>query len=51
MEGFNPYNQSADKDKELEGIIRPQALTDFTGQEKIKSQGLHQGCQDEGGIP
>ena len=37
MEGFNPYNQSADKDKELEGIIRPQALTDFTGQEKIIS--------------
>ena len=37
MEGFNPYKQSADKDKELEGIIRPQALTDFTGQEKIIS--------------
>lgn len=37
MEGFNPYTQNADKDKDLEGIIRPQALTDFTGQEKIIS--------------
>lgn len=37
MEEFNPYNQSLDKDKDLERIIRPQALTEFTGQEKIIS--------------
>lgn len=37
VEEYNPYNQCADKDKELDGIIRPQALTDFTGQEKIVS--------------
>ena len=34
---FNPYAQSADKDKDFEGIIRPQELEDFTGQEKIIS--------------
>ena len=32
---FNPYPQSADKDKDLDGIIRPQELEDFTGQSKI----------------
>lgn len=32
---FNPYTQSADKDKDFDGIIRPQELGDFTGQEKI----------------
>ncbi len=36
-DSFNPYAQSADKDKDLDGIIRPQELTDFTGQEKIIS--------------
>ena len=34
---FNPYTQSTDKDKDFEGIIRPQELEDFTGQEKIIS--------------
>jgi len=34
---FNPYSKSADKDKELDGIIRPRELGDFTGQEKIVS--------------
>ena len=34
---FNPYTQSADKDKDLDGIIRPQELEDFTGQTKIIS--------------
>jgi len=34
---FNPYSQTSDKDKELDGIIRPQELTDFTGQDKIIS--------------
>ena len=34
---FNPYTQSADKDKDLDGIIRPQELEDFTGQSKIIS--------------
>jgi len=36
-EDFNPYAQTADKDKDLDGIIRPQELEDFTGQEKIIS--------------
>lgn len=36
-DSFNPYTQSADKDKDLDGIIRPQELTDFTGQDKIIS--------------
>lgn len=36
-DSFNPYTQNSDKDKDLEGIIRPQELTDFTGQEKIIS--------------
>ena len=34
-ENFNPYAQSSDKDKDFEGIIRPQELEDFTGQAKI----------------
>ena len=34
---FNPYTQSADKDKDLDRIIRPQELEDFTGQTKIIS--------------
>ena len=33
-EAFNPYSPQADKDKDLEGIIRPQELDDFTGQKK-----------------
>ncbi len=32
---FNPYTSNSDKDKDLDGIIRPQELQDFTGQEKI----------------
>ncbi len=36
-DSFNPYTQNSDKDKDLDGIIRPQELTDFTGQEKIIS--------------
>ncbi|MCQ2134632.1 MAG: Holliday junction branch migration DNA helicase RuvB [Bacteroidales bacterium] len=36
-DSFNPYAQGTDKDKDLDGIIRPQELTDFTGQEKIIS--------------
>lgn len=34
-ENFDPRKVSADKDTELEGIIRPQGLEDFTGQDKI----------------
>ena len=36
-EEFNPYSPSAGKDKDLEGIVRPQELSDFTGQNKIIS--------------
>lgn len=32
-DNFNPYKSNSDKDKDLDGIIRPQELTDFTGQE------------------
>ena len=32
---MNPYASAADKDKYLEGIIRPRELEDFTGQPKI----------------
>ena len=32
---FNPHNVNEGKDKELDGIIRPQDLQDFTGQDKI----------------
>lgn len=34
-ENFDPRKISADKDSEMDGIIRPQELEDFTGQEKI----------------
>lgn len=34
-ENFDPRKVSSDKDKELDGIIRPQELEDFTGQDKI----------------
>ena len=37
MADFDPRKSSADKDKDLDGIIRPQELTDFTGQDKIVS--------------
>ena len=36
-DSFNPYETAADKDKDLEGIIRPQELEDFTGQPKTVS--------------
>ena len=32
---FSPYSTGNDKDKDLDGIIRPHELTDFTGQDKI----------------
>lgn len=35
--GFNPHRTIEDKDKELDGIIRPQELGDFTGQSEIVS--------------
>lgn len=35
MENFDPRKISSDKDTELDGIIRPQELEDFKGQEKI----------------
>ena len=34
---FDPHNINEGKDKELDGIIRPQDLQDFTGQDKIVS--------------
>jgi len=34
-EKFNPHKIESDKDNDLEGIIRPQHLYDFTGQDKI----------------
>lgn len=34
-ENFDPRKISTDKDSDLEGIIRPQELEDFTGQDKI----------------
>lgn len=37
MNEFNPRNDSVNKDTELEGIIRPQELKDFTGQNEIVS--------------
>lgn len=37
MTEFDPHNTSDSKDKELDGIIRPQALEDFTGQLEIVS--------------
>ena len=32
---FDPHNVNEGKDKDLDGIIRPQDLQDFTGQDKI----------------
>lgn len=32
---FSPYSNGTDKDKDLDGIIRPHELGDFTGQDKI----------------
>ena len=37
MTEFDPHNTNADKDKDLDGIIRPQELEDFTGQKEIVS--------------
>lgn len=40
MAEFDPHNTTDGKDKELDGIIRPQELEDFTGQREIV-QNLH----------
>lgn len=37
MQDFDPHNANEGKDKDLEGIIRPQELEDFTGQGEIVS--------------
>ncbi|MBP5218879.1 MAG: Holliday junction branch migration DNA helicase RuvB, partial [Bacteroidales bacterium] len=37
MTEFDPHNTNSDKDKDLDGIIRPQELEDFTGQKEIVS--------------
>ncbi|MBO6169426.1 MAG: Holliday junction branch migration DNA helicase RuvB [Bacteroidales bacterium] len=37
MSDFNPHNTNEDKDKDLDGIIRPRELEDFTGQSEIVS--------------
>ncbi|MCQ2153020.1 MAG: Holliday junction branch migration DNA helicase RuvB [Bacteroidales bacterium] len=37
MNDFDPHFESLDKDKDLEGIIRPQDLKEFTGQGEIVS--------------
>jgi Holliday junction DNA helicase RuvB len=37
MSDFDPHNSNAGKDKELDGIIRPRELDDFTGQRDIIS--------------
>ncbi|MBO4263264.1 MAG: Holliday junction branch migration DNA helicase RuvB [Bacteroidales bacterium] len=37
MDSFNPHHTSEGKDKDLDGIIRPRALEDFTGQKEIVS--------------
>lgn len=37
MPDFDPHNSNECKDKDLEGIIRPQELEDFTGQGEIVS--------------
>ena len=34
---FDPHDVNSDKDKDLDGIIRPQDLKEFTGQDKIVS--------------
>ena len=38
MTDFDPHNTNDCKDKELDGIIRPQELEDFTGQGEIVSR-------------
>ena len=40
MSDFNPHSTLESKDKDLDGIIRPQELEDFTGQREIVSN-LH----------
>ena len=35
MNDFDPHNVNEGKDKDLDGIIRPQDLKEFTGQDKI----------------
>ncbi|MBR1868488.1 MAG: Holliday junction branch migration DNA helicase RuvB [Bacteroidales bacterium] len=37
MPDFDPHNTNESKDKDLDGIIRPQELEDFTGQREIVS--------------
>ena len=37
MTDFNPHDTNEGKDKDLDGIIRPQELEDFTGQKEIVS--------------
>lgn len=37
MSEFDPRDTTTSKDKDLEGIIRPQGLEDFTGQKEIAS--------------
>ncbi|MCQ2173554.1 MAG: Holliday junction branch migration DNA helicase RuvB [Bacteroidales bacterium] len=37
MPDFNPHNPNENKDKDLDGIIRPQGLDEFTGQKEIVS--------------
>ena len=37
MSDFNPHTNIESKDKELDGIVRPQELEDFTGQNEIVS--------------
>ena len=37
MSDFNPHNTNEGKDKDLDGIIRPRELEDFTGQAEIVS--------------
>ena len=38
MSDFDPHNTNEGKDKDLDGIIRPQELEDFTGQGEIVSR-------------
>jgi len=37
MSEFDPHRANGDKDKDLDGIIRPQELEEFTGQKEIVS--------------
>ena len=37
MTDFDPHNPADRKDSEFDGIIRPQELSDFTGQKEIVS--------------